>query len=248
MAEGKGRESEFGHLYNRDAPWTGLPKGEDFVRYLNKTPKYELNEPEKKCLKKLEKLSENGKGEEEEVVEPNENAMPWHLIKNPSDVIYYLYGDPLPTRYNKNIVAVLQQLKKSGKTFTDKDGKIKHAPMSIEEIVEYAQAKSNEVKQNYLDDKTKELYAKKNMNNPIDKFLYNVGKFSDNYVGDIEKGGTSEPSTFFKLSTDLALKTGKMTASQLKQPENVEDKQKDNPDKDKDEQKEQTRQDDATLE
>lgn len=249
MAEGKGRESEFGHLYNRDAPWTGLPKGEDFVRYLNKTPKHELNEPEKKCLKKLEKLSENGKGEEEEVVEPNENAMPWHLFKNPSDVIYYLYGDPLPTRFNKNIVAVLQQLKQSGKTFTDKVGKIKHEPMSIAEIVEYAQAKSNEVKQNYLNDKVKEREETKDMNF-LDKSMYKAGKFSDNYINDFVRGGTSGPSIFFKLSTELALKMGKMTASQPKQPENGEDKQKDNPNPDKDKQKqddeqqEQTRQDD----
>lgn len=247
MAEGKGRESEFGHLYNRDAPWTGLPKGEEFAAYLNSTPEHELNEPEKKCLKKLQKVQGNSKGDDDEVVEPNENAMPWHLIKSPSDVIYYLYGDPLPTKFNKNIVAVLRQLKQSGKEFKDDNGKIKHTSMSINEIVEYAKAKSGEVQQNYLNDEIKRHEDTKDMD-IWSKFMYNVGRSSANYVDSIEKGGESGPTIFFKVSIKLALKNGKINALQQKQPENGEDKQKDNPDKDKqkqdDEQQEQTSQDD----
>lgn len=251
MAEGKGRESDFGHLYDREAPWTGLPRGDEFAAYLNSTPEHELNEKEKKCLKKLQKAYGDGDGEEKETVAPNFDTMPWHLIKNPSDVIYYLYGDPLPTQFNQNITGVLRSLQTSGKQHVNSKGKVVYDKMSIDEICEYAKAKSGEVKQNYLNDKVKEQEETKDMNF-IEKFNYKINKSSVNYINQVEKGGESGPSVFFKLSVGAALKAGKITALQSKQPEAGKDKQKENPDKDKQKQddghqQEQTQQDDAEL-
>lgn len=211
MAEEK-RNSEFGHLYHQDAPWTGLSGGEDFVEYLRKMKatgkEKELVDEEKECLKKLEKWEkENGdeKGSEGAgVVTPNEAKIPWKLLASPGNIIYYLYGEPQETEFNQNIIAVLNDLKGQG--------------MSILEMSEFAEAKCNEIKQNYINEKQEEMRDLQGAN-PIEKVGYKLSKISGNYFEP-----KSEPSLFFKFSVKTALKNGTLNTlgseNSDKKPEN----------------------------
>lgn len=211
MAEEK-RNSEFEHLYHQDAPWAGLSGGKDFVEYLRKMKatgkEKELVDEEKECLKKLEKWEkENGdeKGSEGAgVVTPNEAKIPWKLLASPGNIIYYLYGEPQETEFNQNIIAVLKDLQGQG--------------MSILKMSEFAEAKCNEIKQNYINEKQEEMRDLQGAN-PIEKVGYKLSKISGNYFEP-----KSEPSLFFKFSVKTALKNGTLNTLGLensdKKPEN----------------------------
>lgn len=206
------RNSEFEHLYHQDAPWTGLSGGKDFVEYLKKMKatgkEKELVDEEKECLKKLEKWEkENGdeKGSEGAgVVTPNEAKIPWKLLTSPGNIIYYLYGEPQETEFNQNIIAVINNLKEQG--------------MSILEMSEFAEAKCNEIKQNYINEKQEEMRDLQGAN-PIEKVGYKISKISGNYFEP-----KSEPSLFFKFSVKTALKNGTLNTlgsdNSDKKPEN----------------------------
>lgn len=148
MAEGKGRP-EFEHLYNYDAPWTGLSGGEDFVEYLRKVRAEnrvkELPYPEKRCLEKLEQWEKSLGGEkpEQETMSFDDNSMPWKEIQKPNDIAFFLGAYYLPTRYNKAIASFIEGKLESG--------------MSEQQLAEYAQVQYQKQLGEYVNEKKQQI-------------------------------------------------------------------------------------------
>lgn len=140
MAEGKGKPELFRHLYNRDAPWTGLTNGSEFVNYLESTPEEEFNEEEKKCCKKLDKLK--GDDKDSHPVEIDMSEMPWNLLKSTFGVMALFSGAylPFPKTIRMAVEYVKQQIE-AGKTIGEiaKFGKQMYERQTQEYMVETQQ-------------------------------------------------------------------------------------------------------------
>lgn len=163
MAEGKGRP-EFEHLYNYDAPWTGLSGGEEFVEYLRKVRAEnrvkELPYPEKRCLEKLEQWEKSLGGEkpEQETMSFDDNSMPWKEIRKPSDIAFFLSAYYLPTRYNKAIASFIKRKLESG--------------MSVLELAEHARVKYQEQLGKYINEKGQQIKEFGSEKDTLSKVVY----------------------------------------------------------------------------
>lgn len=136
--------SQFTHLYNSPAPWTGMPNGTEFKSYLLKMrdsgKKKELNESEKKCLEDLEKyISEHPEKEESEATF-DESAIDWTRLSSNHAVSFYLvFPEWFLSDTNKNIQRFVLS---------------KYKECSVSEIVKYAKEKIKKL-QAGINDKNK---------------------------------------------------------------------------------------------
>lgn len=137
-------KSLYEHLYNSPAPWSSMPRGNEFKNYLiskrDAGKKGELNESEKKCLADLENYLKEHSEEQETEIDYDESAIDWTRLKTNYDVAFYLtFPDFFLSEANKNIRHfVLSKFKEESVS-----GIVKYANEQIKKLEEKANGVKN---------------------------------------------------------------------------------------------------------
>lgn len=137
-------KSLYEHLYNSPAPWSSMPRGNEFKNYLlskrDAGKKSELNESEKKCLADLENYLKEHSEEQEAEIDYDESAIDWTRLKTNYNVVFYLvFPDFFLSKANKNIRHfVLSKFKEESIS-----GIVKYANEQIKKLEEKANGVKN---------------------------------------------------------------------------------------------------------